>query len=235
MQLVTPREEIALDSAEAPEPARAPQTVNSKLPTSTYWQRLREPAHLVERDLALIERVPRLTHVVDVGCGNGGFVRACLDRGIDAIGVEAYAESVAVAERAGIRVIQAPGEDLPFASDSLDVVRLKEVLEHVQDPLALAAEMRRVLRPRGAFIAYVPTQWSQLYPFPANFYDDYTHVRAFSRVGVQRLLEDAGFDRMTIEGYTPPLRAWQRPVGAALSRCFPFLWRAVANYGGPDA
>jgi SAM-dependent methyltransferase len=168
---------------------------------------------------------------VDVGCGNGGFVRACLDRGIDAIGVEAFEESAAVAARSGIRVIRAPGEELPFSNASLDVVRLKEVLEHVQQPLALAAEMRRVLRARGAFIAYVPTQWSQLYPFPANFYDDYTHVRPLSRVGLVRLLEDAGFDRMTIEGYTPPLKVWQRPVGAALSRCFPFLWRAVASHG----
>jgi SAM-dependent methyltransferase len=158
-------------------------------------------------------------------------VRACLDRGIDAIGVEAFEESAALAARSGIRVIRAPGEELPFADASLDVVRLKEVLEHVQQPLALATEMRRILRARGAFIAYVPTQWSQLYPFPVNFYDDYTHVRAFSRVGLMRLLEDAGFDRITIEGYTPPLKSWQRPVGAALSRCFPFLWRAVASYG----
>jgi SAM-dependent methyltransferase len=234
MQLITPRRESAIDYVEA---TPQPQTPGSRFkPTNaTYWQRLREPAHLVDRDLALIARIPRRTHVVDVGCGNGAFVRACLDRGIDAIGVEAFDASVAVARRNGIRVIQAPGENLPFDDASLDVVRLKEVLEHVHDPLALAAEMRRVLRPRGVFIAYVPTQWSQLYPYPANFWDDYTHVRPFSRVGLQRLLQDAGFDRMTIEGYTPPLRAWQRPIGAALSRCFPFLWRAVATYGGPDA
>jgi SAM-dependent methyltransferase len=211
---------------------QTPPNSRFQVPNATYWTRLREPAHLVERDLALIARVPRTTHVVDVGCGNGGFVRACLDRGIDAIGVEACAESVAVAARAGIRVIEAAGEDLPFNDGALDVVRLKEVLEHVQAPLALAREMRRVLRPRGVFIAYVPTQWSQLYPFPANFYDDYTHVRAFSRVGLARLFEDAGFERMTIDGYTPPLRAWQRPLAAALSRGFPFLWRAVATYGG---
>ena len=47
---------------------------------ATYWERLREPEHLVERDLALIARIPRTTPVLDVGCGNGGFVRACLDR-----------------------------------------------------------------------------------------------------------------------------------------------------------
>lgn len=193
-----------------------------------YWERLREVDALVRRDIELIARTPRRTRVVDAGCGNGGFVRACRAAGIDAIGVEAFAESVEVAAANAIEAVRGGGEALPFATGALDVVRLKEVLEHVQRPLEMAREMRRVLRPGGVFIAYVPTQWSQLYPFPVNFWDDYTHVRPFSRVGLQRLLEDAGFTRMRIEGYTPPLRAWQRPIGAALSRTLPFLWRAVA-------
>ena len=193
-----------------------------------YWQRLREPDMLVARDIALIRRVPRRRPVLDVGCGNGGFVCACRRQGIDAVGVEAFAASAAVAARTGASVLHAAGEELPVRCGAVDVVRLKEVLEHVQAPLVLAAEIRRVLRPGGVFLAYVPTQWSQLYPFPANFYDDYTHVRAFSRVGMRRLLEDAGFARASIEGYTPALRGWQRPVAAALSRGFPFLWRAVA-------
>ena len=53
--------------------------------------------------------------------------------------------------------------------------------------------------------------------------------RAFSRVGLQRLLEDAGFATSEIDGYTPPLKPWQRPIGAVLSFAFPFLWRAVAR------
>jgi len=194
-----------------------------------YWGRLREPRHLVERDLALITHVPRRGPIVDVGCGNGGFLRACHARGIDAVGVEPFAESAAVAARGDTPVLRGDGTELPLRTACLDVVRLKEVFEHVQRPLELAQEMRRVLRPAGVLIAYVPTQWSQLYPYPANFWDDYTHVRPFSRVGMQRLLEDAGFGAIAVEGYTPPLRPWQRPIGAALSRGFPFLWRAVAR------
>ena len=195
-----------------------------------YWTRLREPDTLVARDIALIRTLPRQTPVLDVGCGNGGFVAACILHGIDAMGAEAFDASAAVARGHGIPVVQAAGEHLPVASQAFDVVRLKEVLEHVQRPLDLAREMRRALRPGGTFLSYVPTQWSQLYPFPVNFYDDYTHVRAFSRVGLWRLLEDAGFTRIDIEGYTPSLRSWQRPIAGVASRVFPFLWRAVASY-----
>jgi hypothetical protein len=48
-------------------------------------------------------------------------------------------------------------------------------------------------------------------------------------------MEDAGFEDITIEGYTPPLRVWHRPIAAAMSRAFPFLWRAVAIKGAADA
>lgn len=200
-----------------------------------YWQRLREPSAIVEHDVRAIARVRRRAPVFDVGCGNGGFVRVCRAHGIDAVGVERFGSSAAVAAEAGMDVLQAAGEELPLTRGALDCVRLKEVLEHVQRPLDLATEVRRVLRPGGVLLAYVPTQWSQLYPFPANFYDDYTHVRAFSRVGVARLLEDAGFARIVVTGCTPPLRPWQRPVGALLSRTLPFLWRAVAINGRDGA
>jgi SAM-dependent methyltransferase len=215
----------------------APVKLVERDPRSAYWERLREPAALVARDLAVIRQLAPTTPVLDVGCGNGGFVRACIDDGVDAIGIEAFGESVAIARAAATPVVKGVGERLPLATGAFDVVRLKEVLEHVQAPLPMTAEMRRALRPGGTFLCYVPTQWSQLYPFPANFYDDYTHVRAFSRVGLGRLLEDAGFTAIKIDGYTPPLRNWQRPIGAFASRVFPFLWRATARNGsgGPRA
>ena len=213
----------------------APMRPDTALAQSRYWERLREPGALIARDLALVRSIARARPVLDVGCGNGAFVRSCLDRDIDAIGVEAFDASALIASRSGASVLQATGETLPLGTGAFDVVRLKEVLEHVQRPLDLASEMRRVLRPGGTLLCYVPTQWSQLYPFPANFYDDYTHVRAFSRVGLLRLLEDAGFAHIEVEGYTPPLRAWQRPIGALASRVFPFLWRATALNGEPHA
>ena len=213
-------------------PSTGPQaTADGSIRSESYWKRLREPDALVERDLDFLHALELRTPVLDVGCGNGAFVRACIDAGIEATGIEAFSTSSKIARSRGAPVIRGAGEALPIASSSFDAVRLKEVLEHVQSPLAMAREMRRVLRPGGMLLTYVPTQWSQLYPFPANFWDDYTHVRPFSRLGLMRLLEDAGFTHINIEGYTPPLRAWQRPIGAVASRVFPFLWRATARNG----
>jgi SAM-dependent methyltransferase len=44
----------------------------------------------------------------------------------------------------------------PFADDSFDVVTANMVVEHVSDPVALLAEVRRVLAPGGSFIFHTP-------------------------------------------------------------------------------
>jgi ubiquinone/menaquinone biosynthesis C-methylase UbiE len=51
-----------------------------------------------------------------------------------------------------IDVVDAPAETLPFANGSLDAVVGTLVLCTVRDPLAVLAEVRRVLRPGGTYV-----------------------------------------------------------------------------------
>jgi ubiquinone/menaquinone biosynthesis C-methylase UbiE len=55
-----------------------------------------------------------------------------------------------VADR--VDVVDAPAETLPFADASLDAVVGTLVLCTVRDPLAVLAEVRRVLRPGGTYV-----------------------------------------------------------------------------------
>lgn len=53
-----------------------------------------------------------------------------------------------------------PGEPLPLASGSVDLVVSDYVFEHVEDPLALGQELNRVLRPGGWVCARTPTKYN---------------------------------------------------------------------------
>jgi SAM-dependent methyltransferase len=48
---------------------------------------------------------------------------------------------------------------LPLSDSSVDIVTCDNVLEHLDDPLAAFAEVHRVLKPGGIFIAKTPNKW----------------------------------------------------------------------------
>ena len=62
-------------------------------------------------------------------------------------------------------IVVAPAEALPFAASSFDVVFSHEVIEHVADDRAAAAEMVRVTAPGGRIILFCP---NRLYPFETH-------------------------------------------------------------------
>jgi SAM-dependent methyltransferase len=50
-------------------------------------------------------------------------------------------------------------ETLPFPSASMDVIVVRSVLEHVENPAAVFNELSRVLKPHGLLFANVPNKW----------------------------------------------------------------------------
>lgn len=89
--------------------------------------------------------VPEPGRLLDFGAGSGAFVRACLDAGIDAVGVEQSESAIARAlEFYGVRLL----DSVP--RESFDAITLWDVVEHLRDPAALLAELRACLNPEGA-------------------------------------------------------------------------------------
>ena len=103
--------------------------------------------------------------VLDVGCGVGTYTAAFLRETPHVFGVEIERERALEARGRAAGVVQSPGERLPFADAAFDVVFSHEVLEHVADDRACAAEMVRVVRPGGRIVVFVP---NRLYPFETH-------------------------------------------------------------------
>jgi SAM-dependent methyltransferase len=66
-----------------------------------------------------------------------------------AYGLELDRERAGAARRAGLAVVSAEGERLPFSQGIFDLVLSHEVLEHVTDDRAALAEIARTLRGPG--------------------------------------------------------------------------------------
>ena len=75
-------------------------------------------------------------------------------------GVDFDAPAVANARRKGLAVRAGALEDQRYPEASFDLVHMSHVIEHVPDPLATLAEIRRVLRPGGTLVLATPNSRS---------------------------------------------------------------------------
>ena len=119
------------------------------------------------RRLALVRQWARLdgARILDAGCGVGMYTGQFRRFSPHVTGVEV---DMAVGRQARARIpgiVLAPAEALPFADGSFDVVFSHEVIEHVTDDRAAAAEMARVTAPGGRIALFCP---NRLYPFETH-------------------------------------------------------------------
>jgi SAM-dependent methyltransferase len=122
--------------------------------------------------------------LLDIGCGSGWLAAHFSEY----TGVERDPVAVEHALSLGRNVVMCDveREPLPFDDQTFEGVVLKDLLEHVRDPVAVVREARRVLTEGGRLYASSPDaqRW---------VWDDYTHVRPFTLRGYKRLFADHGF------------------------------------------
>jgi SAM-dependent methyltransferase len=98
--------------------------------------------------------------VLDAGCGTGSGTGVLLQggaRSVTGVDIDAGAiERAAATISPGGEALLADATDLPFASDSFDVVTCFHTLEYIAEPADLITELRRVLRPAGLLLISSP-------------------------------------------------------------------------------
>jgi SAM-dependent methyltransferase len=92
--------------------------------------------------------------VLDVGCGNGAYLTALVERGHrgPVTGVDASTGMLA-AVTAAVPLANGDVRALPFPAATFDVALAPHMLYHVPDRRAAAAELRRVVRTGGRCLA----------------------------------------------------------------------------------
>ncbi|WP_460468502.1 class I SAM-dependent methyltransferase [Calidifontibacter terrae] len=95
------------------------------------------------------------TSFVEIGCGTGEFAREVQDAlpAARVIATDASEAMVLATADKGVVAQVSRADDLPFDDDTFDAAYAGWMLYHVPDVEAAVAEIRRVVRPGGVFVA----------------------------------------------------------------------------------
>ena len=125
--------------------------------------------------------------LLDFACGSGQLLRLLNAR--RKIGVEISPSAAAAARQYGLEIHERI-EDVP--DSSVDVVISNHGLEHTLEPHRVLTELRRLTRPGGRLVLYLPadTWWRQRRYYPE---DPNHHLYTWTPLLLGNLLTDAGW------------------------------------------
>jgi glycosyltransferase involved in cell wall biosynthesis/SAM-dependent methyltransferase len=180
--------------------------VSSPNTMDLYWQR-KSILEAMQRNVPFLEG-----RFLDVGCGIMPYKDLLMQSpsriqeyiGLD-IETEIYSAEVD---------LRWDGQTIPLEDASVDSAMATEVLEHCPEPLVVLKEIRRVLKPGGAFFFTVPYIWP-LHDAPWDFY-------RYTPFALKKLLAEAGFEDVEIRA----LSGWDASLAQMMG-----LWLKRAPMG----
>jgi 2-polyprenyl-3-methyl-5-hydroxy-6-metoxy-1,4-benzoquinol methylase len=129
-----------------------------------YWDRVR--ANNFDRLVGQIqtEKVMELgvgDSILDIGCGVGQYTPQFLYRFKRVVGLDPSKDYLKEARSVGWRIEYIEGWGETFKLDEeFDTISMNNLLEHVDDPVALLINCKKHLAPKGRIIAQVPNSRS---------------------------------------------------------------------------
>lgn len=139
---------------------------------------------------------------LDVGAAAGGNTRVLRGAGWRCVALEMGETGADLARGRGLDVVQGDATRLPVRDCSLGLVVAFDVLEHIEDDTAAAAELFRGLMPGGTLLVAVPADM-RLWSAHDEAVD---HVRRYERDELRALIEGAGFVDVDVRSWNVLLR-----------------------------
>lgn len=162
---------------------------------------------LDKRKIAQIEsHQPEKGKILDVGCGQGSFLKSCKDSGWLVKGVDPSKNAALKAkELYDIDVITSRFEELNEA-EKFDCITFWGVLEHVLSPQEILNKASALCRKNAIVQFEVPSadclikNYLEKYSFlPTRYIESGRHNIFFSRESIKLMLKEAGFELVEIE------------------------------------
>ncbi len=193
--------------------------------------------------LRLSEGVRRERRFLDVGCGYGGTVHAAGQLGWEATGVDIDPALVASGrERFGADLRATTLPDPRLEGGRFGFIRMRDVIEHLPNPLEVLVELRRLLAPGGVLLIATPNEGS----LPTRVRDlvgvkrtlvatvnPPHHLHGFAPETLRRILDRAGLHPLDVRTTTPvdPMYVTARNMRSARDLPKRIVWEAAKLAG----
>jgi len=145
----------------------------------------------------ILYKLPKESLILDFGCGGGEFLAFLKAKGYThLIGVELNKKLIEYCMNRGFKIY----DDISAIEDNLiDFVLMIEVLEHLNDPVSILKQIKRVLKKNGGFLITTPNSKSlkaRILRMNWKEFKRQSHIIFFNYQSLFHLLKLTGFSNM---------------------------------------
>ncbi len=157
----------------------------------SWWYRVRR-----NFILKIIKKYTKISslNILDVGCGTGALMIELSHFG-NISGIDIAQTAIDFCKTRGISDVKVGNAlDIPYSDNSFDVVLALDVLEHIKEDELAIKELKRVLKPNGILITFVPA-FMILWGITDTISE---HYRRYTRKDFKKKILSSGLDIVII-------------------------------------
>lgn len=153
--------------------------------------------------------------ILDIGCGDGEYTSLFCRNKNEVIGLDL--KNTVKPEYKRFKFVKGKAEDLPFPSETFDLIISFDVLEHIYDDKNAIREMHRVLRKNRRVFLETPNRERLSYwllalvgkkrNYPLKLGKDCIHLREYTRRELENRFKERGFKKIKILPFWVGLRS----------------------------
>jgi SAM-dependent methyltransferase len=135
--------------------------------------------------------------VLDVGCGQGGFLKNLDDRKFEKFGIELDRKEYQICKNKNLNVYSSDIMNMDFKGNTFDAITLWHVIEHIPHPVKLFVKLDKLLKKGGKLFISTPNTSSFGFKIALGQWfhmDAPRHVILYNSFSMLALCKDSSFE-----------------------------------------